>query len=356
MYLDQNVKSNFDIPYLFGRPLDEIDHIIANKDKHVLRLEIPKHDGTMRKILAPNGKLKYIQKSLYWKFFRRYKCSNAAHGFVSKRGIVSNAAQHVGCKSIGKIDIKSFFDTISTNHLKNVLFGNKNICRYCKYYERMLDKKCDPSIYKNKSTKFEYRCEEMKAIYIPHYCQETGYQSLFQRVMDACTYNGFAAQGFPTSPIIANIVMRGFDETMIRFCMEHGITYTRYADDLSFSSKTMDKHELKKLLQTKVYRLLWAYGFNPNRKKTNWKGHAGRMKVCGVVVNQKLSMQRSDLMLFRAKVHHAVVKESETTTKAKVRELKGYASYLMSIDKHQGDRYMAKLTDFEKSKWSKPKD
>jgi len=346
-------KSNFNIQELFGKPTEEVDEILKEKERHVMRIQIPKKDGTMRKVLAPDKYLKFIQKSLYWKLFRRYRPSDAAHGFVSKRGIVSNAEQHVRSKSMGKIDIKSFFDTVSVDHLKNCLFGNKNVCRYCKHYERMMDGGCHPSIYKNKNEKFDYRCEEIKAVYIPHYCQETGYQSLFQRVIDACTYNGFTAQGFPTSPVIANIVMRGFDQTMIEFCNQHHVVYTRYADDLTFSSKRLTKEKLKALIQKKAYRLLWAYGFKPNYKKTVWKGESGRMKTCGVVINEKLSVQRSNVLLFRAKVHHAAVKEAETTSLAKIRQLKGYASFMMSIDKKRGEMYMNILNEFEKKKFGK---
>lgn len=343
--------SNFNIPAILGKDLEKVDDIIKHKAMHVRLIEIPKKDGSKRKVLSPDGTLKYIQKSLYWKFFRRYKPSSVAHGFVSKHGIVTNAKLHVGAKALGKIDIKSFFDTICEKHLKNCLFGNKHICRYCKNYEKMLDGKCNPSLYKNKHKNFPHRCEEMKAVFIPEFCEKTGYQSLFNRVIELCTFEGSTAQGFPTSPVIANIVMRGFDKTMSKFCEENNVTYTRYADDLAFSSKDHDKKVLKGLIKSKAYRLLWAYGFKPNRKKTSWKSYAGRLKVCGVVVNEKTSIQKSEVHRFRAKVHHAVVKHAEQTTKSDLRRLKGWASYLMSVDKSKGDKYMTQLVTFEKSKF-----
>lgn len=346
-------KSNFNIEELFGKPVEEVDEILSSKEKHIMRIQIPKKDGTMRNVLAPDKHLKYIQRSLYWKFFRRFKPSEAAHGFVSKHGIVTNAREHLKPKSMGKIDVKKFFDSISVDHLKNCLFGNKNICRYCKHYERMMDGGCHPSIYKNKAQKFDYRCEEIKAVYIPHYCQETGYKSLFLRIIDACTYNNYTAQGFPTSPVIANIVMRGFDKTMLEFCAQNHVSYTRYADDLTFSSKRLDKKQLRNLIQKKVYRLLWAYGFSPNYDKTMWRDRARRMKTCGVVINEKLSVQRSQVLLFRAKVHNATVKNAENTSLAMIRKLKGYASFIMCVDKVKGEKYMKMLDDFEKSKFKK---
>ena len=347
-----NSVFNFDIPKILGKPLEEIDAIIQDKEKQINKIIIPKKDGSPRHVIAPGKDLKYIQKSIYWKLFRRYKAHDAAHGFISKRGIATNADLHVGAKSVGKIDISDFFDSISTKHLTNCLFGNRHVCRHCKHYTRMLDGLCNPSLYKNKTENFKYKCEEMKAVLIPNYCENTGYESLFKRVIELCTYNGFAAQGFPTSPVIANIVMRGFDTSMSEYCVDKNIAYTRYADDLAFSSKELDKDELRKIVLKKVYRLLWAFGFSANRKKTIFKNRSGRMKVCGVIINVKKNVQRSQVRLFRSKVHHFITKFPERATKKRLRELKGYASFVMSINRDKGEQYMNKLLAFEKVKFN----
>jgi retron-type reverse transcriptase len=341
---------NFDSHYFFGADPPFVKNIISNMEKHVTMAAIPKKDGSKRKILVPSPELKNIQRNLYYKFFKRYKHNSAAHGFVKKRGIVSNAKEHVGAKSMGIVDIKNFFNTISKDHLKNVLFGNKNICKCCANYPRMMCKECDPSIYKNNSTKFKYTCDELLAMFNDEYCLETGYISLFQKVINACTYNGFIAQGFPTSPIIANIVMVGFDKKLVKKFEPLGITYTRYADDLCFSSKVMSKEELKDACQIFVYKALWSFGFAPNRKKTLWKNCSSRLSVCGIVVNKKLSIRRRDVLKFRAKVHHITVKNKDTVTRAQYNSARGWASFLMSVDKEKGKKYYNQLAAFGKDK------
>ena len=348
-------NSNFDFEVIFGKQLEDVDDILKNKEQHLRRFSIPKKDGSLRTILAPDSNLKYIEKMVYYKFLKRYSYSDAANGFIPKRGIVTNAMPHIGARSVGKIDIAKFFDSISTDHLKNCLFGNKNVCRYCKNYTRMLDGKCHPSLYKNKIQKFDFRCEEMKAVFVPDYCKETGYQSLFTRVIDACTYNGFTAQGFPTSPMLANIVMRGFDKSMTEHCTQNGIVYTRYADDLAFSSKTMPKDELEAKTKKKAYALLWAYNFKPKREKTRYRSQGARLRICGIVVNTKPSVQKSEVKRFRAKVHHAIYKYPDRTTKTRIRSLKGWASFLMSVDKNKGEKYMTQLSEFEDRKFPQPK-
>lgn len=346
-------NSNFDFKYMFGKDVRDVDDILANKEQHIRRFTIPKRDGTTRTIIAPDSNLKYIQKMIYYKFLKKYSYSSAANGFIPKRGIVTNAVPHVGANSVGKIDIAKFFDSISTNHLKNCLFGNENVCRFCNKYTRMLDGKCHPSLYKNKLQKFDFRCEELKAVFIPEYCEKTGYQSLFKRVIDACTYNGYTAQGFPTSPMLANVVMRGFDKAILKHCAENNITYTRYADDLAFSSNTLNANELMEKTKKKAYALLWAFNFNPKREKTRYKNKATRMKICGIVVNKKPSIQKSVVKQFRAKVHHALVKYPERTTKSRLRALKGWASFLMSVDKSKGEKFMNQLVAFENNKFPK---
>lgn len=345
--------SNFDFKQIFGKDMDVVDKILANKEQHIRRFTIPKKDGSPRVVIAPDGDLKYIQKMVYFRFLRRYSYHTATHGFVPKKGIVTNAQIHVGAKSVGKIDIQKFFDTISENHLKNCLFGNKNICRYCKKYTRMLDGKCNPSLYKNKTQNFEYKCEEIKAIFIPNYCEQTGYESLFKRIIDVCTYNGTTAQGFPTSPMLANIVMRGFDKSMSEHCASLNIKYSRYADDLAFSSDTMTSKELLQNTRTKAYRLLWAFGFAPKKEKTKYRSRGSRLKICGIVVNKKTSVQRKTVLLFRAKVHHAIHKFPDSTTRSRIRELKGWASFLMSVDHDKGKKYMNQLVAFENKKFPK---
>ena len=342
-------KSNFDLEKIFGKKVDVVDNIIKEKHLHLRKMQIPKKDGSTRHIVAPDKDLKYIQKGLYWRLLSKYKPSPAAHGFVKRRGIKTNAIPHIGSASMGKIDIKSFFDTISEKHLQNCLFGNKNVCRLCKNHERMMHGLCNPSLYHNKTKKFKFTCEEIKAVFIPDYCEKTGYQSLFKRVIELCTINGFTAQGFPTSPVLANIVMRGFDIKMLEHCSQHDIVYTRYADDMAFSSKTLNKHQLKAIVQTKVMQLLWAFGFKANKKKTTWKSKAGSMRICGIVTNVKASIPRKNLKLFRSQVHHAIVKDTEKTTKPLIRSLKGMASYIMSVDHDKGKKYMNQLLTFEKT-------
>jgi len=338
-----NSTSNFNVDYFLG----DYKHLIGNVDAHVREFNIPKSSGGYRKIVAPDDKLMAVQRNILDTVLVKYSEHKCANGFVRGKGIVTNSTPHIGAKSMGCIDIKDFFDSVTVSHMQNCLFGNKNICKVCRYKKRMELGLCDPSLYRNSEHEYEFVCEELKAVHVDDYCQATGYVSMFKNIIELCTYKGSAAQGFPTSPKMANIVMRGFDKAMFEYCNENGITYTRYADDMSFSSKVLDKYELKLKTYEKARKLLWAYGFRVNAKKVRYHNRSWRLKVCGVVVNEKNNIQRSDMDLFRAKVHHATVKNAGSTDQKTINQLKGYCSFVMSVNRQKGEKYLEQLTRYE---------
>lgn len=327
-----------------------MDSIANDIEKHISEYDIAKKSGGKRKIVAPDNKLKYQHNNIYYNILLKYRASKNAHGFVKGRSIVSNAKRHVGAKSIGHMDIKDFFDTINEDHLKNSLFGNKNICKMCKNHEMMLEGRCHPSIYKNRETRYLHRCEEMKAVYINGYCEKNNYDSLFKRIIDLSIYKNSTPQGFSTSPFLANIVLRGFDKKMDELAETNQSAYTRYADDITISSKVHSKVELKRIFQKFTYNLLFGFGFTVNRNKTRWKD-TGRLSTCGIVVNKKTNIRRKDIMKFRARVHYATVINSDHTTKDVIRKLKGWASFLTSANRRMGAKYMKKLKEFERNRW-----
>ena len=341
--------SNFNIERIFGvDSYEQLDELKANKENMVEEFKVPKSNGRgFRKITNPIGKLRYTLKRLSKGILNAYKPHEAAHGFAKGKGVVSNAKAHLGANAVGSVDLKDFFDTVGEEHLKNSLFGNKRVCKGCKHFKDMCDGKCHPSLYKNKENTYEHTCEEVLSVYVPGWAEENGYVPLIKNIIDISLYKGGAAQGFPTSPTLANIACKGMDKMLDEQCKEKGIVYTRYADDLSFSTKDHDKIWLKKNTLGMATSIVKAFKFTVNKKKTKYTGRGGRMMVCGVVINDKLSLPKWKVKQFRAKVHHATVKFPNLTTKAKVRTLKGFASWLSSLDARKGSYYMSKLIKFE---------
>lgn len=336
---------NFNISEILGYNIEFVDNVISEMDKHVHTFKIPKRSGGHRTITAPDDILKSIQVNINNNFLRLYHPESNAHGFIKNKSIVTNARAHVGAKSIGKMDIADFFDSIGSSSLCNSICGNRNVCRLCKNYKDMEMGKCNPSIYRNKGGEYEHKCEELKALFIPDYCRDKGYDSLFTRIIALSLLNNSACQGFPTSPYWANIVLAGFDRRIGAHAVENGCTYTRYADDMTFSAKDKTSAQLREIFENKISKQLYGFGFQVKHSKTYFKD-GGRFSSCGVVVNVKTNIRSDRVRNFRAAVYNATVKNADTTTPARIQELMGWGSFYYSVNPERARQYIDKLKAF----------
>ena len=107
-------------------------------------------------------------------------------------------------------------------------------------------------------------------------------------------------QGAPTSPWIANFALFEFDNTIQTLCDENQISYTRYADDLTFSYDNKDNTSL--LFKT-INKELNIYGYWLSKQKTHLMPHYKRQKVTGFIVNQKLNLPKKIRNNLRAYNH-----------------------------------------------------
>lgn len=342
--MDNSVLSSTEF---FGRPLSVVDEIIANKESHIQRTEIKKQNGKIRKLTVADTHLGYIHKSILWKFLDKYREAEPAHGFISNRGVVTNAQMHVRAKSLLTIDLKDFFDNITVDMLKNSFFGNSFLCMNCTNNDRRQNDGCHPSLYKVKSGKYPFVCDEMKSVFDPEYDEKTGFKSIIKRVIDLVTVNGSTPQGFCTSPKISNIIMRGFDNKIQSICVELGVKYTRYADDLSFSSMVMSKNELYDNLYKRVAANVRAFGFSVNEDKTDIKDKVGRMEVCGIVVNEKMSIEKEYRRKLRTDLHGAIVMRPDELKAKRLAELKGKVSWVSSVNADQGRKFLPRIRQGE---------
>jgi RNA-directed DNA polymerase len=106
-------------------------------------------------------------------------------------------------------------------------------------------------------------------------------------------------QGAPTSPAIANLVAFPMDDELTRVSKFEGVVYSRYADDLSFSSNAPISAEFR----TTVSEIVRRFGFQVQRTKTRLMGPAIRREVTGLTVNQQVSIPRQRRRELRAYFH-----------------------------------------------------
>jgi RNA-directed DNA polymerase len=116
------------------------------------------------------------------------------------------------------------------------------------------------------------------------------------------TYEGTLPTGAPTSPVISNFICLQLDDMLLAFCCDKDIQYSRYADDLTFSSD----HEITKSHLQDLSKIITSNHFKINPKKTRLNLNHKKQTVTGITVNKKVNVDRKILKMVRAMLYDAL--------------------------------------------------
>jgi retron-type reverse transcriptase len=207
-----------------------------------------------------------------------------SHGFKRHLSISTNGSQHVDKKWVLNFDLKDFFPSINFGRVRGFFMKNKH-----------------------------FLLEEKAATIVAQL---------------ACHNNGLP-QGAPTSPVISNLVANHLDIRLSRVATKNRCTYTRYADDITFSTNksgfpkgvAADRNdgspsgdwELSKKIRSEVKRS----GFEVNPDKTRMLFRRSRQDVTGLVVNKKVNVKRELYRQVRAQLH-SFIKDDVCSKKVKI--------------------------------------
>lgn len=216
--------------------------------------EIKKRSGKLRTIHAPNSGLKSILKCLALLFDLTYTPSNAVTGFVGGKSIVDNARQHVNKAFVYNMDLQDFFHSFDRNKVKMGIWRHI----FCMNKE-----------------------QEKLAFFIACLCTHPLLIEDQSRVV--------LPQGAPTSPILTNILCQTLDRRLSGLAKRFRVHYTRYADDITFSSNK-NIFEIKEF-QIELKRIIANQQLEINPEKTRLQKRGFRQEVTGVIVNEKLNVQ-----------------------------------------------------------------
>jgi RNA-directed DNA polymerase len=229
--------------------------------KRYRRFEISKGNGSSRVIDAPIEPLKRIQRHLATSFSQAYRPPAHVHGFTRARSPLTNASVHVAQRWVFAIDLEDFFPSITERRVHG-LFRN---------------------------WPFDYP-EEVAAL-----------------LARLCCFRGSLPQGAPTSPIISNYICRGMDRQIAKLAMSHRCFYTRYADDLSFSTDRSvfptglaSFDEGRATPSPALRQLIEGAGFTINDRKVRMQVAFQRQRVTGLIVNEKVNVPRRYIRGLRA--------------------------------------------------------
>lgn len=235
-YLSNNELKNF----LFG-----LLYYNQNKNNNYEFINIKKKNNTKRVLRKPKLKIKEIQALILQNYLEKIIVSDNATGFVKGRGIIDNAGAHKKSEKILKLDLKNFFDTINEDMILKSL--------------------------KNRSSNLSYN------------------YNFARMIADITTVDNLLPTGAPSSPYLSNIVCYKLDFRINKFCSKRDITYTRYADDLTFSGKNITNRfydQIKKIVEDE--------GFTINNDKTKFLYKGSKKKVTGYIINDGISIGRKE--------------------------------------------------------------
>jgi hypothetical protein len=247
--------------------------------------DIPKKSGGLRRISAPQGGLKLLQRKLADLLQDCLEEINTnidseakpfpqpSHGFKRSLSICTNARKHRNRRYVFNIDLTNFFGSINFGRVRGFFIKDKRF-------------QLDPKV-----------------------------ATILAQI--ACFKQGLP-QGSPCSPVISNLIGNILDAHMVRLAARTGCVYTRYADDLTFSTNKRcfpqsiaipsdtDNHAW--VPGSELLRIVNHSGFSINPKKTRMQYHCSRQEVTGLVVNEKINIRSEYRHNTRAMAHRLFTK------------------------------------------------
>ncbi|MBO0588212.1 retron Ec67 family RNA-directed DNA polymerase/endonuclease [Sporosarcina sp. E16_8] len=259
-----DVKNRNEFADLLKIPRKQLSYVLYIKGINNLyaSFEIPKKDGGIRKINAPLEELKVIQRKLAEALYEHKKSkrknNNISHAFEKDKSIITNAKIHRNKRFVLNIDLEGFFESFHFGRIRGFFLKNKDFLL----------------------------SEEVATVIAQISC-----------------YEGKLPQGAPSSPVITNLICEILDHRISKVAKKYKMNYTRYADDLTFSTNDRKFLDLHVKFYGEISEELIRAGFIINEKKTRLQFRDSRQVVTGLVVNKKINVNRIYYKETRAMAH-----------------------------------------------------
>ena len=257
----------------------------ANKKRYT-QFTVNKKSGGERIIHAPVKGLKSIQKCLNLIFQTIYDVSPAATGFVPGKSIVDNAKIHVGSLYVYNIDLKDFFPSIEAGRIWN-------------RFQHPPFNLTEKTGRKELANIITWLC-----------CHEMEVERMLDNQWQKVTKN-VLPQGAPTSPTLTNIICQQLDYYFSAVAKSFGLKYSRYADDITFSSmhnvyqpESAIKNKKGQIFIAELHRIITAQNFHIKESKTRLQKEGHQQIVTGLLVNEKVNVPKRYIKQLRMWLYH----------------------------------------------------
>jgi len=293
-------------------PEATLGHIIRSAPYRYKVFEIDKKNGMGKRTIAqPARELKDIQYWVMANVLRCFPIHAAAMAYRRHRDISTNAAKHATNRFLLKLDFKDFFNSIKADDLEAFLEGREDISLNAEdilYLKKIL---------------FWNRRREGKLI---------------------------MSIGAPSSPMLSNILMYEFDKKVQAFCTKKKVKYTRYADDLTFSTNRANVLREVEVQVAEICKRMEYPRLLLNTKKTVHASRGGARRVTGLVLanSGEVSLGHDRKRLIRSQVHHFLIGRLSPDEMVKLRGMLAFVnsaepSFIQSLRNHYGNAAIDKI-------------
>lgn len=245
---------------------------------------VPKPRGGSRLLEIPTPLLRRTQRKLLELVLNRVPPHPSVHGFRAGRSAVTNAAEHCARAVVLRFDLADFFPSVAAGWV----FGLFRALGYPEPVVRLLVGLC--------TTRLSHSAWNAR----PNPATDSSDYANWVRFNTR-----HLPQGAPTSPALANLIAYRLDRRLEGLAKACAATYTRYADDLTFSGGE-DLRRAWKRFARRVVLIAAEEGFAVNRAKTRATGRATCQTVTGMVVNVRPNVPRADFDRLKAVLTNCV--------------------------------------------------
>ena len=249
--------------------------------QHYHRTWLPKRSGGVRLIEIPKARIKVVQRRVLRRILDAIPTHACAEGFVRGRSALSHAGRHAGRAAVLCLDLEDFFTSIPYARVFHVF----RAAGYPGPVARALAGVCTTALPPAELASCP-RPDDAAAL--------PRYQRLRQRALSQ-----HLPQGAPTSPALANLCALRLDRRLAGAAAAASAEYSRYADDLAFSGDAPFARRTTDFA-TLAAAIALDEGFEVNFRKTRVMPRASCQRVCGLVVNERPNLARSDYERLKA--------------------------------------------------------
>lgn len=305
-----------------GLSEDQVLRLVVRSPHSYKVYTIPKKTGGVRTIAQPAKETKYLQRWLIANVFGALPLHESATAYTTDSSIKKNANRHKENSYISKFDFQNFFPSIKESDL---------LQHFTKYLGDQLPE-CDVQ-----------------------------YAARLCCINTKGTKDRHLSIGAPSSPLLSNSVMYEFDSIIDSWCNANGFVYTRYADDLTFSTSVKGASSE---IEAKIIEIIKAINYPKlrlNRKKTVHLSKKYQRRITGLIINNddQLSIGRDRKRAISSLIHRYSLSMLTTSETYHLQGLLGFAKdiepmFVVSMRKKYGAEVVDAIFQVRKIATSSP--